>query len=132
MKTIAEKQRLEIWLMFLKCLHRSCHHLLRFGKAQQHISVVFVLFIDPDVHCAAHIVGNFPNLVLQSCTLLDIRHAGNLVVVWGESGAFGLAFLTPRHGAKHIKGEAQAMGLSAQVILGRCACRHKSRAATSR
>jgi hypothetical protein len=28
---------------------------------------------------ATHIVGNFPNLALQSCTLLDTRHSETLL-----------------------------------------------------
>jgi hypothetical protein len=44
----------------------------------------------------AHIVGNFPKLALQNCTLQDTRHSGNLVVVWGELGSFRSACKTTR------------------------------------
>ena len=46
------------------------------------------------------------------------------VVVLGEWGAFGSAVRTSPDAGKHIK-------RGAQVILGRCAYRRKSRAATS-
>jgi hypothetical protein len=38
------------------------------------------------VYGAAHIVGNLPNLALQSCTLLNTRHSETLWlgVIWGR------------------------------------------------
>jgi hypothetical protein len=39
-------------------------------------------------YCATHIVGNFPNLALQSCALLNTRHSETLLLFGVNRGRF--------------------------------------------